>query len=44
MTDINKELEKIADEVFVEESDLDETLDTKGDPRAPMKGAAPAQK
>ena len=44
MTDINKELEKIADEVFVEESDLAETLDTKGDPRAPMKGAAPAQK
>ena len=44
MTDINKELEKIADEVFVEESDLHETLDTKGDPRAPMKGAAPAQK
>ena len=44
MTDINKELEQIADEVFVDDSDLDEALDTKGDPRAPMKGAAPAQK
>ena len=44
MTDINQELEQIAAEVFVDESDLDEALDTKGDPRAPMKGAAPAQK
>ena len=47
MTDINQELEQIAAEVFVDPSDLDEatdTLDTKGDPRAPMKGAAPAQK
>jgi len=44
MTDINTELEQIAAEVFVDESELDEALDTKGDPRAPMKGAAPAQK
>ena len=47
MTDINTELEQIAAEVFMDESDLEEatdTLDTKGDPRAPMKGAAPAQK
>jgi len=44
MTDINQELEQIAAEVFVDESDLEEALDTKGDPRAPMKGAAPAQK
>jgi len=47
MTDITNELEQIASEVFVDESELDEatdTLDTKGDPRAPMKGAAPAQK
>ena len=44
MTDINQELEQIAAEVFVDESDLEEALDSKGDPRAPMKGAAPAQK
>ena len=44
MTDINQELEQIAAEVFVDESELDEALDSKGDPRAPMKGAAPAQK
>ena len=47
MTDITNELEQIASEVFVDESELDEatdTLDTKGDPRAPMKGAAQAQK
>jgi len=47
MTDINQELEQIAAEIFVDESELDEatdTLDTKGDPRAPMKGAAPSQK
>ena len=44
MTDINQELEQIAAEVFVDDSELDEALDTKGDPRAPMKGAAPAQK
>ena len=44
MTDINQELEQIAADVFVDESDLDEALDTKGDPRAPTKGAAPAQK
>ena len=46
MTDINQELEQIAAEVFVDESDLDEAqvLDTKGDPRAALKGAAPAQK
>ena len=44
MTDINQELERIAADVFVDESDLDEALDTKGDPRAALKGAAPAQK
>ena len=44
MTDINQELEQIAAEVFVDEDDLGEALDTKGDPRAPTKGAAPAQK
>ena len=47
MTDINTELEQIAAEIFTDESDLEEatdTLDTKGDPRAPMKGAAPSQK
>jgi len=47
MTDINTELEQIAAEVFMDESDLEEatdTLDTKGDPRAPLKGAAPSQK
>ena len=44
MTDINQELEQIAAEVFVDEDDLEEALDSKGDPRAPMKGAAPAQK
>ena len=47
MTDINQELEQIATESFYDDDTLDEatdTLDTKGDPRAPMKGAAPAQK
>ena len=47
MTDINTELEQIAAEIFTDESELEEatdSLDTKGDPRAPMKGAAPAQK
>ena len=47
MTDINTELEQIAAEIFTDESDLEEatdSLDTKGDPRAPMKGAAPSQK
>ena len=44
MTDINQELEQIAAEVFVDDSELDEALDTKGDPRAALKGAAPAQK
>ena len=47
MTDINTELEQIAAEIFVDGSELEEatdTLDTKGDPRAPMKGAAPSQK
>ena len=47
MTDINTELERIATESFYDEDTLDEAtgpLDTKGDPRAPMKGAAPAQK
>ena len=47
MTDINTELEQIAAEVFMDESELEEatdSLDTKGDPRAPMKGAAPSQK
>ena len=45
MTDINTELERIADETLG--NPLDEAqdgLDTKGNPRAPMKGAAPAQK
>ena len=45
MTDINTELERIADETLgnpLEEAQG--TLDTKGDPRAPMKGAAKAQK
>ena len=47
MTDINTELEQIATESFYDDDTLDEAtgpLDTKGDPRAPMKGAAPAQK
>ena len=47
MTDINTELERIATESFYDEDTLDEAtgpLDTKGDPRAPMRGAAPAQK
>ena len=47
MTDINTELEQIAAEIFTDESELEEatdSLDTKGDPRAPMKGAAPSQK
>ena len=45
MTDINTELERIADETLG--NPLEEAqggLDTKGDPRAPMKGAAAAQK
>ena len=45
MTDINTELERIADETLgnpLEEAQG--SLDTKGNPRAPMKGAAPAQK
>jgi len=45
MTDINTELERIADETLG--NPLDEaqgSLDTKGNPRAPMKGAAAAQK
>jgi len=45
MTDINTELERIADETFgnpLEEAQG--SLDSKGDPRAPMKGAAAAQK
>ena len=45
MTDINTELERIADETLgnpLEEAQG--SLDTKGDPRAPMKGAAAAQK
>ena len=45
MTDINTELERIADETLgnpLEEAQG--SLDSKGDPRAPMKGAAPAQK
>ena len=41
MTDINQELEQIAAEVFVDESDLDEALDTKGDPRAPTERCRP---
>ena len=45
MTDINTELERIADETLgnpLEEASKD-NLDTKGDPRAPTKGAAKAQ-
>ena len=45
MTDINTELERIADETLgnpLEEAQGN--LDSKGDPRAPTKGAAPAQK
>ena len=45
MTDINTELERIANETLgnpLEEAQG--TLDVKGSPRAPMKGAAPAQK
>ena len=45
MTDINTELERIADETLG--NPLEEAqggLDSKGDPRAPMKGAAKAQK
>jgi len=45
MTDINTELERIADETLgnpLEEAQG--SLDTKGNPRAPTKGAAPAQK
>ena len=45
MTDINTELERIADETLgnpLEEAQ--DNLDSKGDPRAPMKGATPAQK
>jgi len=45
MTDINTELERIADETLgnpLEEAQG--SLDTKGDPRAAMKGAAAAQK
>jgi len=45
MTDINTELERIADETLgnpLEEAQ--DNLDTKGNPRAPTKGAAPAQK
>ena len=45
MTDINTELERIADETLgnpLEEAQG--SLDTKGDPRAPTKGAAAAQK
>ena len=45
MTDINTELERIADETLgnpLEEAQ--DNLDSKGDPKAPMKGAAPAQK
>ena len=41
MTDINTELERIADETLgnpLEEAQG--SLDSKGDPRAPMKGAA----
>ena len=44
MTDINQELEQIAAAVSVDEDELEEALASKGDPRAPMKGAAPAQK
>ena len=45
MPDINTELERIADETLgnpLEEAQ--DGLDTKGNPRAPTKGAAPAQK
>ena len=45
MTDINTELERIADETLgnpLEEAQG--SLDSKGDPRAAMKGATPAQK
>ena len=45
MTDINTELERIADETLgnpLEEAQ--DGLDMKGDPRAPTKGAAKAQK
>ena len=45
MTDINTELERIADETLgnpLEEAQG--SLDSKGDPRAPMKGATAAQK
>ena len=45
MTDINTELERIADETLgnpLEEAQ--DNLDSKGDPRAAMKGATPAQK
>ena len=45
MTDINTELERIADETLgnpLEEAQGN--LDTKGDPRAPMKGATAPQK
>ena len=45
MTDINTELERIADETLgnpLEEAQ--DNLDSKGNPRAAMKGAAPAQK
>ena len=45
MTDINTELERIADETLgnpLEEAQ--DNLDTKGDPRAPMKGATAPQK
>ena len=45
MTDINTELERIADETLgnpLDEASKD-TLDTKGDPRAAMKGAVKAQ-
>ena len=45
MTDINTELERIADETLgnpLDEASKD-TLDTKGDPRAAMKGAVKAE-
>ena len=47
MTDINTELGRIATESFYDDDTLDEatdTLDTKGNPRQPTVGAAPAQK
>ena len=47
MTDINQELERIATESFYDDDTLDEatgSLDTKGNPRQPTVGAAPAQK